>query len=174
MRRFVRPNRVSFLVLITLLTVLPTLSLTAQPHHKRETREEILSLEQQWKRAQVSGDVPAMDKLLSDDYLGITSTGEVLTKAQQLDRMRTRALSVTSLDISDIKIKLVGQIAIVNSLAHVQGVNDNIPIDGSYRYTRIYQHLATGMWKITNFEITRIRGSRGPERASQLPTPPSD
>jgi ketosteroid isomerase-like protein len=149
----------SFLALIALLAVLPLPSLMAQPHHKREAREQILALEQQWKRAQVSGDVSAMDKLLSDDYLGITSGGDVLTKTQQLDRMRSRSISVTSLELSDIKIKLVGQIAIVNSLAHVQGISENLPLDGSYRYTRVYQHLPSGLWKITNFEITRIRSA---------------
>jgi len=149
----------SFLALIALLAVLPLPSLMAQPRHKREAREQILALEQQWKRAQVSGDVSAMDKLLSDDYLGITSGGDVLTKTQQLDRMRSRSISVTSLELSDIKIKLVGQIAIVNSLAHVQGISENLPLDGSYRYTRVYQHLPSGLWKITNFEITRIRSA---------------
>jgi len=33
-----------------------------------------------------------MDKLLSDDYIGITMTGQVNTKAQQLDRMRMHRL----------------------------------------------------------------------------------
>ena len=156
----------SFLALIALLAVLPLPSLMAQPRHKREAREQILALEQQWKRAQVSGDVSAMDKLLSDDYLGITSGGDVLTKAQQLDRMRTRALSLTSLEISDIKIKLVGQIAIVNSLARTAGTSDSVRLDGSFRYTRVYQHLPSGAWKITNFEITRIRGGREPEASA--------
>jgi len=169
MRRFVRLNRVSFLLaLITLLMLLPALSLTAQPRHKRETREQIFSLEQQWKRAQVSDDISAMDKLLSDDYLGITASGDVLTKTQQLERMRNRTTTVTTLEISDIKIKLVGQIAIVNSFARVQGISDNHRLDGNYRYTHIYQHLPTGLWKITNFEITHIRGS-GP--VSQPPAP---
>lgn len=169
MCRPVRPKRMSFLALITILAVLPLPSLTAQPHRKHAVHEEILALEQQWKHAQVSDDIAAMDKLLSDDYLGITSTGDVLTKNQQLDRMRTHAISITGLDLSDIKIKLVGQIAIVNSVAHVQGISDNHPLDGSYRYTRIYQHLPTGAWKITNFEITRIRGPRAPGDASQPP-----
>ena len=62
-----------------------------------------------------------MDKLLSDDYLGITATGEVLTKTQQLDRMRDRKFVLTKLDISETKIKLVGNIAIVTCLAQVEG-----------------------------------------------------
>jgi ketosteroid isomerase-like protein len=166
MRRFVRPTRVTLLLLASLLTLLPAQAVAAKPHRKHEVREEILALEQQWRTAQLNNDVSAMDKLLSDDYLGITSGGNVLTKAQQLDRMRSRALSLTSLEISDIKVKLVGQIAIVNSLAHTTGTSDDVRLDGSFRYTRIYQHLPSGAWKITNFEITRIREPRGAQPSS--------
>jgi len=167
MRRFARPTRVPLLLLASLLTLLPLQALAAKPHHKREAREQILALEQQWRTAQLNNDVPAMDKLLSDDYLGITSGGNVLTKAQQLDRMRTRSLSLTSLELSDIKVKLVGQIAIVNSVARTTGTSDDVRLDGSFRYTRIYQHLPSGAWKITNFEITRIREPHGGQQSSE-------
>jgi len=181
MRHLVRPNRVSLPLRIALLALLPLPSLMAQHHgnnknNKHIAHNEIVALESQWRTAQLANDVVTMDKLLSDDYLGITSNGDVLTKAQQLDRMRTRATSITSLDFSDLNIKLRGQVAIVTSLAHVQGLTDNHSLDGSYRYTRIYQHLASGVWKITNFEITRIRGSHPPGAASlpQGPAPAND
>ena len=177
MRRLIRPNRVLLPLQIALLALLPLPSLVAQHHtnNKHTAHNEIVALEHQWRTAQLADDVVAMDKLLSDDYLGITSNGDVLTKAQQLDRMRTRAISITSLDFSDLNIKLRGQVAIVTSLAHVLGLSDNHPLDGSYRYTRIYQHLPSGAWKITNFESTRIRGSRPPGAASlpAIPVPPT-
>ena len=166
MRSAVRPIRVRLFLLIALVTLVSLPALAAPKHHKHEAREQILALEQQWRAAQLTNDVTAMDKLLSDDYLGITSGGNVLTKAQQLDRMRTRALSLTSLELSDIKVKLVGQIAIVNSVARTTGSSENLRLDGSFRYTRIYQHLPTGAWKITNFEITRIRGPREPGKSA--------
>ena len=56
-----------------------------------------------------------MDKLLSEDYLGIMANGEVFTKTQQLDRMRDRKFMITKLDTSEHKIKLIGNIAIVTS-----------------------------------------------------------
>jgi ketosteroid isomerase-like protein len=127
-----------------------------QHHHKKEAREKIEELEQQWRQAQLADDIPAMDKLLSEDFLGITSSGQVVTKAQQLDRMKTRSLMITKLEMSDLKIKLIGQIAVVTSLANIEGTNDGKPLVGSFRYTRVYQKLPSGTWKITNFEATRI------------------
>jgi ketosteroid isomerase-like protein len=123
--------------------------------HKRLERSQIEALEKQWQQAVLSDDTPTMDKLLSEDYLGIQANGEVVTKAQQLDHMRNRQFVIDKLQTSDLKIKLIGQmVAIVTSLAQVEGVVDGDHLKGAYRYTRIYQREANGSWKVTNFEVT--------------------
>jgi len=131
-------------------------------HHpaKRMEKEQIEQLEAQWTQSMLDDDVTAMDKLLADDYLGVTASGDMVTKTQQLDRMRNRKLMVTKLDTSEIKVKLIGQIAIVTSLAQVDAEAEGKPISGRYRYQRVYQRLPNGSWKITSFAATRIPGSR--------------
>jgi ketosteroid isomerase-like protein len=124
--------------------------------HKKLAREQVEALEAQWKQVQLAGDAAGLDKLLSDDYIGISASGEVMTKTQQLEHMRNRKLVITSLETSDLKIKLIGPIAIVTSLAELTGTSDGEPLTGQYRYTRVYQRLPNGTWKITNFEATRI------------------
>jgi ketosteroid isomerase-like protein len=126
---------------------------------KRMEKEQIEQLEAQWKQAMLTDDVTAMDKLLSEDYLGVTAAGDLVTKSQQLDRMRSRKVSVTKLDTTEIKFKLIGQIGIVTSLAQIEAESDGRTITGQYRYTRIYQRLPSGSWKITSFEATRVPGS---------------
>jgi ketosteroid isomerase-like protein len=146
-------------VLFAALLVVPLAQVFAQRNHQRHERkhmerEQIVELEQEWQKAALADDVATMDRLLSEDYLGITASGEVLTKAQQLDHMRNREVVLNKLQTSELKIKLVGNIAIVTSLAKVEGTSDGEPLLGSYRYTRVYQRLASGTWKITNFEVT--------------------
>ena len=134
-------------------------ALWAKPHAKHVARDEVADMENQWVKFQIAGDAQGMDKLLSQDFLGITATGEVVTKAQQLDRMKNRELVVRSLHISDVRVKLLGQrAAIVTSLAQLDGTSEGHPLVGSFRYTHVYQKLPNGMWSITNFEATRIRG----------------
>jgi ketosteroid isomerase-like protein len=130
----------------------------SRPPHERKhaEREQIEALEQQFQTAQRSGDTATMDKLLSDDYLGINPNGVVVTKAQQLEHMRSRKLVIHSLQTSDQKIKLIGPIAIVTSLTEVDAVNDGVPVHGKFRYTRVYQRLTDGSWKITSFEATKL------------------
>jgi ketosteroid isomerase-like protein len=127
---------------------------------KHDAKRQVEALEDQWRTAQLAGDVAAMDKLLSDDYIGISMTGQVITKAQQLDRARSHKLVLTRLDLEEVQIKLVGSIAIVTSRAQVDGTNDGSPVMGTFRYTRVYQRLPSGDWKITSFEATRVPESR--------------
>lgn len=155
MRLTSRPTRA---LLLGLAVVLVSTPLYAGPHRgSRTMREQIEALETQWKQAILANDLESMDHLLSDDYLGISASGQVVTKPQQLDRMRTRTFSISSLDVSDVKIKLISQhAAIVTSLAQVDGTNEGRPLHGSFRYTRVYQRIPNDGWKITNFEATRV------------------
>jgi len=148
----------------------------AKAHEKKhDTKKQVEALEEQWRLAQLAGDVATMDKMLADDFIGISMSGQVNTKAQQLERVRTRKLVVSKVELSDMKVKLVGSIAIVTCQAEVEGTSESGSMKGLYRYTRIYQRLPTGEWKITSFEATRIRPAKadGSKTRSPMPANPS-
>lgn len=128
--------------------------------HKRDSKREIEAVEEQWRKAQLAGDVATMDKLLAEDYFGISVSGQLNNKMQQLERLKSRTLVITRLEVSDMKVKLVGRVAIVTSLAEIEGTNEGEPLAGKYRYTRVYKRDADGSWKITNFEVTSVPGSK--------------
>ncbi len=125
-------------------------------HPHKMLKQQVEDLEQQWRTATLSGDVGVMDHLLAEDYVGISWTGQVNTKAMQLDRIRTRSFQISRLDLIDSKIKLLGNVAIVTARAEIEGSTDGVPMTGTFRYTRVYQRLPTGDWQITNFEATRV------------------
>jgi ketosteroid isomerase-like protein len=105
----------------------------------------------------LSSDTTAMDRLLADDYLGVTAGGDLVTKSQQLDRMRNRQVNLNKLNTSETKTKLIGgRIAVVTSLSRIEGTIDSKAINDTFRTTRIYERQANGAWKITNFEATRV------------------
>ena len=173
MLRFSTTTRLSLLLAITtalcfaLAIGAPRARALPRPHPQRQVKQQIELLEQQWRTAALAGDLGSMENLLSDDYVGISWNGEVNTKAMQLDRIRTRNFVITRLDPLDSKIKLLGNVAIVTARAEVQGTTDGATMSGTFRYTRVYQRVASGAWKITNFEATRVpdpaeRHSHGP------------
>ncbi len=170
------PGLLLLIVVCAVLLGAPqALALPGPGHKAHDTKQQVEELEQQWRTAQLAGDVATMDKLLSDDYIGISINGQVNTKAQQLERTSSRRVALTRLDLNEMKVKLIGAIAIVTSRAEVEGTSDGESVKGTYRYTRVYQHLPSGMWKITSFEATRIPtpppSGRSTARASATPPP---
>ena len=147
------------MLLVVLLAGTPAMARAhPQQANKHDDRRQVQRLEEQLRAAEIAGDVATLDRLLSDDFVGISVSGELNTKSQQLNRMRTGALVLTRLDVDDIKIKLLGKVAVVTGRARVEGTSDRAPLKGNFRYTRVYLHMPGGAWKITNFEVTRIPG----------------
>lgn len=129
-----------------------------QKHPKKhDVRKQVEALEEKWRMAQLAGDIATMDRMLADDFIGISMSGQVNTKAQQLDRVRSHQVVLSKIRLNDMKVKLVDSVAIVTSQAEVEGTSEGASVRGTYRYTRVYRQLPSGEWKITSFEATRIR-----------------
>jgi ketosteroid isomerase-like protein len=87
----------------------------------RENRHEIEQLEETWRTAMVKSDTAAMSALLADDFIAITASGTLQTKEETLANLRSHRLHITSLAVSDRKLRFYGKTALVTSLAYVQG-----------------------------------------------------
>ncbi len=109
----------------------------------------------QWRQAIVSNDVNEMDHLLADDYIGISANGTVETKAQALAQRKAGTVKISQLDLTDFKVRVYGDTAVVTSQANLSGINGQSDISGNYRYTRVYNRRL-GQWKIVSFEASRI------------------
>ncbi len=176
--RLLRPGGAGVLALVLFAGVLLAQHTSAAPPHRKMKdiyKKQVEQLEETWRAAQINVDVATMDRLLSDDYVGITMSGQVVTKMQQLDRMRNRQLELTKIVLDDVKVRLIGTTAIVQALAEIDGTNEGQSMHGTYRYTRVYSRSPAGAWKITNFEATRVgpssRGSRD-SKSAQADQPP--
>jgi ketosteroid isomerase-like protein len=123
---------------------------------KHEFRHEIDQLEEQWRTAILKGDTSTMSSLLADDYMAITPTGTLQTKEESLANLRSGSFHVTTLDVSDRKVRIYGDTAVVTSLADVQATTPKGNLSGAYRYTRVYVRDPQGTWKIVSFEASPI------------------
>lgn len=166
-----RKVSVAAMLLVSVLAGMVVQARAGKPHPARthEYKHEVEVLEGQWREALLNGDAAAMDKLLSDDYVGISMDGQVNTKAQQLERIRQRKLVLTQIDQGEMKVKLLGQVAIVTSSLTVAGTNDDLPFSGVYRYMRVYHRLPGEGWQTTSFEVTRIRRDRKSDAQTKTP-----
>jgi ketosteroid isomerase-like protein len=133
----------------------------AQKLQKHENRHhEIDQLEEAWRTAVLASDTAAMNALLSDDYTAITANGTLQTKQEWLASLRSGRVHITTLDVSDRKVRFYGDTAVVTSRADVQGTGTEGEVLGGFRYTRVYVRNSQGKWKIVSFEASRIRDAR--------------
>jgi ketosteroid isomerase-like protein len=169
--------RTLFIALLCAAFVLPAV---AQRGKKKTYKQVIAQLEEQWLQAVRTNDAATIDKLLSDDYIGINAQGLVSTKAQSLARMQTRQIVINQLDVRDQKISIHGDTAVVTSQVEIDATNNATQppthTHNRSRYTRVYLHYPSGVWRIVNFEATRINdmpGSRAIEKAEQPAATPA-
>jgi ketosteroid isomerase-like protein len=124
---------------------------------QHQSRHQIDQLEDAWRNAILKSNTAVMDRLLADDYLAITASGLVQTKAQTLANLKSGRMHMTSLDVSDRKVRFYGRTAVVTSLAVVQASMPDGDLSGNYRYMRVYVRDSSGIWKIVSFEASKIR-----------------
>ncbi len=142
-----------------LLGFLPRATAKSIPRPHRQPKDivhTIQHLESQWRLAQLKGDTATMANMLSSDYLGIYSDGTLATKNETIAAVKSGALHFTEMNVSDVKIRVFGTTVVVVSKAQVEGSKDGEPINGTYRYTRVY-HRINGAWKIVSFEASSLR-----------------
>jgi len=164
------PTRAARALLTLLLCAACVLPAAAQ--HKKTFKQQVAELESQWFEAQRTNDAATIDRLLSDDYIGINAQGMVSTKAQTLARIQTRQVVINKLDVEDQKITIHGDTAVVTSEVEVDATNSSTQpathVHSKLRYTRIYLRYPSGTWRIVNFESTHI--SDMPSAAAPAPT----
>jgi ketosteroid isomerase-like protein len=171
-----RPARaLSSLLLCAAFALSAAVPASAQHHQKKTYKQEIEQLEEQWRQAQLTNDAATIDKLLSDDYIGISAQGMVSTKAQAVARIQARQTVLNKLDVHEQKISIHGETAVVTSQVEVDATNNSTQppthVHSKLRYTRVYLHYSTGAWKIVNFESTHISDMPGGGPLSAEPSP---
>ncbi len=133
----------------------PGLNSPAKPRH--EVKNEIETLEKQWRDAEISGDTKLMGKLLDDGYVGISANGSIADKEQTIAARAAGTVTFSRLDFEDMKVRMYagGSTAVVTSRAEVAGTNGGQDISGRYRFMRVYVKKL-GTWRIVSFEASRI------------------
>ena len=109
-------------------------------------------------QAVLSRDVDALRNLISGEYYHVESNGRVRTKTEYLQALGRDEFKVSSYDIDDVEIKLLGagRAAVVTGRfqAQVHGLNANRQLRG--RFVRIWAQQAEG-WRNTLHQSTEIR-----------------
>ena len=161
-----KPRRTSTRIVLALglamlhVVAIPALhAFSIRPHRGGHAEQLVIEqLEDQIRLALLAGDAPSLDKILADDFLGISANGTLSDKQQYLRRVGKHEHQFSRIDVVDRKVRIQPSSAIVVTTAEVVGTLENTPVNGTFRYTRVYSREINGAWKLRNFEATRVSG----------------
>ena len=162
MRRFkMTKSRYLSLILISMLISSANYAAaqTSRTHissHQTTEDGEIKSLEEARNQAVLHGDVAALDKMTSDDYTFITLRGELRTKSDILKGFASGSFHYESRQISDLKVRVHGDTAIVTGRSVQKGMENGKDYSGDYRFTRVYVR-ENGRWLTVALQTTLVQ-----------------
>lgn len=109
------------------------------------TKEIISKIENQLLQAMLAHDVNALDLLLHDDLLFITPDGQTITKAMDLDVHRKGLMVIEKISTNIENIHVIEDLAVVTLIMDTKGKMMNMPIEGKFRYIRVWRKFADGV-----------------------------
>jgi ketosteroid isomerase-like protein len=116
--------------------------------------DEILALERTRNEAILHGDSATLAAMTADHYTFITLRGELRTKEEIVKGFSTGTFKYESREISDLKVRIYGDTAVVVGRASQKGEENKKDYSGAYRFTRVYVRQ-NGHWITVALQATR-------------------
>lgn len=147
-------KRILLVAAFTLCLPLAALCQQVRPENIAKAARAIMKMEGKWVRAVLRHDVKTMSRILADDYIGVSSGGEIKDKAQTMKDFKSAALSFSAMDLSDFDLHAEGEMYIVTGRALVKATVGSRDLDGHFRYAKTYVKRR-GRWQVLALYITR-------------------
>ena len=122
----------------------------------QSAEEQLKKLETERTAAVVKGDVDAVASQTGDDYTFININGQMSGKAQTLAALKSGQIKLTQDDVSDMKIRVYGNTAIVTGKADLKGVVSGQPMNGTVAWTRVWVKKGC-KWQSVAFQQTKVQ-----------------
>jgi ketosteroid isomerase-like protein len=107
------------------------------PDMSNPTEEPVSAAEARWVAAERAGDVDALRRLLTDDFVGVGPLGFLLTKDQWIGR-HADGLSYTDYAVTDSTTREYGTAAIVVAVHRQAGSYQGRDVTGQFRVTAVF------------------------------------
>jgi ketosteroid isomerase-like protein len=135
-------------------------AMSAQTQGDKNSVEQILiQMEHDWSRADTEKDAATLDRILADDWIGIDFEGTVLTKPQALKDINSGSASLESTVLSDMKVRIYGNTAIVTGTDTEKSEYHGKDSSGKYLWTDVFV-FRNGRWQAVSSQSTKLQSTR--------------
>lgn len=138
----------------------------AAPVKTGSVEQELMNLEQDWAKAYVQHDLVALGRIEADDIIYTDSDGAVMTKAQDLDDVKSGAFVAASFVVDDMKVSVYGDAAVITGRSTIKAQYKGKDGNGQFRWTDTWIRR-DGVWQCVASHASKVA-------QANKPTPPSN
>jgi hypothetical protein len=123
----------------------------AEAANKAKVEQELIKLNQEMAAAEVRGDIPALERLFTDDYTHSHAVGVLEKRADFLDDIKAGRRKYSALDLSEVEVRAYTASAIITGHVHIK----NLTGDTQNLFLDVWV-LQQGKWRMAAWVTTRI------------------
>jgi len=133
---------------VTLSVLLLVSASTARPVPASSTSDaEFLNfLEDAWVNAIVNRNIPVLERVIADDFNGVSPNGQQYTKREAIADVRSGAYAVESMKLENINVRVLGDIALVTMYQNEKSKFGEENRSGRYIFTDVWAKR-NGRWE---------------------------
>lgn len=117
--------------------------------------QHIAALENRLIEAMKTSNIQELDLLLADDLIFTSHTGALFSKKDDIDSHASGNIEIFSVDASEQKIRIEGNVAIVSVLLEISGSFFGNTVVGIFRFTRVWKDHGS-QWQIIAAHSTQV------------------
>jgi ketosteroid isomerase-like protein len=135
--------RVAFTLTLCLAAALPV-SLAAQ---EKSDAANIRAMELQWTESYKQRQVETLASLLAEDFVITVEDGNTYSKTGYISHSAEPSVQVEVAEMSDLKVRMHGNTAVVTGSYHERGKSDGKPYEYHDRLTDVWMKVG-GKWQV--------------------------
>lgn len=111
-------------------------------------QKAVSALDTQYQAAVKVGDTTTMARILADDFVVVTGTGHIYTKADLLGMASTKRVIYEHQDESQQTVRVWGDTAVVTAELWGKGLDQGRPFDWHVWFSDTYVRTPSGWWYV--------------------------
>jgi hypothetical protein len=129
---------------------------------------EMQQVEDRWATAVTKRDQYALELVLAPQYIGISATGDVTTRNQQIAHLFVKNAGPDSLEQKVISVRFVGDVAIVNGTYVMSWKGEKGPVLEKGIFSHVFEHVREN-WLCLNSQRTVVAEENKGEASKEKP-----
>jgi hypothetical protein len=116
---------------------------------------EMQQVEDRWNDAVSKRDQYALELVLAPQFIGISATGDVTTRNQQIAQLLLKSAPPYSLQQKVVSVRFVGEVAIVNGTYVMTWKGEKAPFLEKGIFSHVFEHVRSN-WLCLNSQRTVV------------------